>query len=108
MNPTLMVTMPSPAGMEPPFRPERRRETLRLRRDEVRRRMRMLGLTHAELARRAQVAKGTVARALAGGSIQAGTMRAIARALAEAEPIPGLDGLIDLGDSDAPGTEAAS
>jgi hypothetical protein len=108
MNSIPMVTVPQPAGVEPPPKPERRRETLRLRREEARQRMRILGLAHTEVRRRAQVAKGRVPRSLAGGPIQAGTVRTVAGSLAEAEPIPGSGGLIGLGNSDAPSTEAES
>ena len=68
---------------------------VRLKPEELRRRMQTVGLTGGELARRANVAKATVFRALAGDRIYPSTTRAIAEALAKLDPIPGADGLID-------------
>ncbi|MBO0702256.1 MAG: hypothetical protein J2P38_04935 [Candidatus Dormibacteraeota bacterium] len=64
------------------------------------------GVSGGELARIAGVAKATVFRALGGGRVYPSTMRAIAKALAELDPIPGVDGLIDHDGADGLGVEA--
>jgi transcriptional regulator with XRE-family HTH domain len=60
-----------------------------------------LGITGLELAQRARVGEATVSRALNGRPIQPATLRAIAKALGEFEPVPGTDGLIDHNGADA-------
>jgi transcriptional regulator with XRE-family HTH domain len=53
------------------------------------------GITGLELARKAKLGEATVSRAVNGRPVQPATLRAIARALADFDPIPGVDGLID-------------
>lgn len=62
--------------------------------------MESLGLTNAGLAREAKVSRATVSNALSGRPIQRSTFRAIAAALADLQPIPGADQLIDHDSSD--------
>jgi transcriptional regulator with XRE-family HTH domain len=76
---------------------------VRVRPDELRRRMQLLGLTGAALAKKAKVAEATVSQARNGRPIHPMKLRAIAAALSQHEPIPGLDGLIDDGSSARPG-----
>jgi hypothetical protein len=57
--------------------------------------MQLLGLSTVDLANSAAVARGTVSHALNGRRIHPMKLRAIAKALDELEPIPGVDGLID-------------
>lgn len=73
---------------------------------ELRRRMTRLGLSTVMLASRARVARGTVSHALNGRPIHPAKLRAIAIALAECEPIPGAEGLIDY-EGDDQGREAS-
>jgi predicted transcriptional regulator len=70
-------------------------KTIRANGAEMRRRMNRLGVSGVQLARQAKVAEGTVAHALQGRPLHPSTFRAIATALAEFDPIPGADGLID-------------
>jgi transcriptional regulator with XRE-family HTH domain len=69
---------------------------VRLRTEELERRMAIAGLTGSELARRAKVAEATVSRARRGLPIHVATLRQIARALSQAEEVPGIDSLLDL------------
>jgi hypothetical protein len=99
MSPTTTESVPSlSAGRRRAAPPP----GVRLRPDELRRRMQVVGVTGGELARRAKLAKATVSRALKGGRIYPSTVRAIASVLSELEPIPGADGLIDH-DGEDPG-----
>jgi transcriptional regulator with XRE-family HTH domain len=77
---------------------------VRARTDELRRRMQALGLTGAALARKANVAESTVSQARNGRRIHPLKLRAIAKALADvaqADPIPGAEALIDPDGQDA-------
>ncbi len=52
------------------------------------------GLTHAQLAKRANVATMTLSRGVAGHQLDPRTLSRIAAALLEVPPIPGIDLLI--------------
>jgi transcriptional regulator with XRE-family HTH domain len=66
----------------------------------LRHQMRVRGLTGAELARRAKqrgdaLSQATISHALNGRRIHPSKLRAIAAVLNEAEPLPGVAGLLD-------------
>jgi transcriptional regulator with XRE-family HTH domain len=61
---------------------------------ELRREMRRLGITGAELARRAKVSPATVSHALNGRRIHPAKLRAIRAALNDMKPMPGWDNLL--------------
>ena len=66
----------------------------------LRHQMRVRGLTGAEVARRAKqrgyaLSQATISHALNGHRIHPGKLRAIAAVLDEAEPLPGVAGLLD-------------
>jgi transcriptional regulator with XRE-family HTH domain len=61
---------------------------------ELRHQMRVRGLTGAELARRANVSPATISHALNGRRIHPAKFRKIATELHKAEPMPGVDALI--------------
>lgn len=95
--------MNDPQLVAVPERPERRSGNgfgVRLRPGALNGRMQALGLTGAALARKANVAEATVSQARNGRPIHPMKFRAIAKALAEFDPIPGVDGLIDRNDGD--------
>jgi hypothetical protein len=61
---------------------------------ELRHQMRVRGLTGAELARRANVSPATISHALNGRRIHPAKFRKIAMELHKAEPMPGVEMLI--------------
>jgi transcriptional regulator with XRE-family HTH domain len=70
--------------------------------DELLREMRRLGITGAELARRAKVSPATVSHALNGRRIHPAKLRAILAALNEMKPMPGWDNLLRKQPADRP------
>ncbi len=70
----------------------------RLRPDRLRFEMARRGLSGSDLARRARLSPGTVSQAINGRPVAAGTLAKIASALIKAEPMPGLDEMLDVSD----------
>ncbi|MBO0835711.1 MAG: helix-turn-helix transcriptional regulator [Actinobacteria bacterium] len=68
---------------------------VRVKAIELRGQLKSLGMTTAGLARQAKVSRATISNALNGRRIQPSTFRAIAKALAESDRIPGAEALID-------------
>jgi len=71
----------------------------------LRHQMRLRGLTAAEVARRSRkrgqrVSEATISHALNGHRIHPAKLRAIAVVLQEAEPLPGMDGLLQTDPAD--------
>jgi transcriptional regulator with XRE-family HTH domain len=89
-----------------PRRPDRNRRSasrpygVEVDADELLREMRRLGITGAELARRAKVSPATVSHALNGRRIHPAKLRAIRAALNEIKPVPGWDNLVRKQQSD--------
>ncbi|MBO0701467.1 MAG: helix-turn-helix transcriptional regulator [Candidatus Dormibacteraeota bacterium] len=81
------VNSPTPSGGES--------RGVRVKVVELRGQLQSLGMTTAGLARQAKVSRATISNALNGRRIQPSTFRAIAKALAESDRIPGADALID-------------
>ena len=79
---------------------------------ELRRQMRLRGLTGAELARRARtrghgVAEATISHALHGRRIHPAKLRAIASILHDVQPLPGVESLVLAEPASRPATPEA-